>query len=41
MKKIDGGVTAAIGFKAAGGSVGIKKENVKEEPKNEKTKDKR
>lgn len=30
MKKIDGGVTAAIGFKAAGGSVGIKKENVKD-----------
>ena len=30
MKKIEGGVTAAIGFKAAGGSAGIKKENVKD-----------
>ncbi|MCQ2508964.1 MAG: bifunctional glutamate N-acetyltransferase/amino-acid acetyltransferase ArgJ [Lachnospiraceae bacterium] len=30
MKKIDGGVTAAIGFKAAGGSAGIKKANTKD-----------
>ena len=30
MKKIDGGVTAAIGFQAAGGSAGIKKGNVKD-----------
>ncbi|HIV25498.1 MAG TPA: bifunctional glutamate N-acetyltransferase/amino-acid acetyltransferase ArgJ [Candidatus Scatomonas pullistercoris] len=30
MKRIEGGVTAAIGFQAAGGSVGIKKENVKD-----------
>ena len=30
MKKLDGGVTAAIGFQAAGGSAGIKKGNVKD-----------
>ena len=30
MKKVDGGVTAAIGFQAAGGSAGIKKGNVKD-----------
>ncbi len=30
MKRIDGGVTAAIGFKAAGGSAGIKKANTKD-----------
>ncbi len=30
MKTIDGGVTAAIGFKAAGGSAGIKKANTKD-----------
>ena len=30
MKRIEGGVTAAIGFQAAGGSAGIKKENVKD-----------
>ncbi len=30
MKNVDGGVTAAIGFKAAGGSAGIKKGNVKD-----------
>lgn len=30
MKSIDGGVTAAIGFKAAGGSAGIKKANTKD-----------
>ncbi len=30
MRKIDGGVTAAIGFKAAGGSAGIKKANTKD-----------
>ncbi|MDO4616850.1 MAG: bifunctional glutamate N-acetyltransferase/amino-acid acetyltransferase ArgJ [Lachnospiraceae bacterium] len=30
MKKIDGGVTAAIGFQAAGGSAGIKKANTKD-----------
>lgn len=30
MKKMDSGVTAAIGFQAAGGSAGIKKGNVKD-----------
>ncbi len=30
MKNIDGGVTAAIGFQAAGGSAGIKKANTKD-----------
>ncbi|MCF0121875.1 MAG: bifunctional glutamate N-acetyltransferase/amino-acid acetyltransferase ArgJ [Lachnospiraceae bacterium] len=30
MKKMDSGVTAAIGFQAAGGSVGIKQGNVKD-----------
>jgi glutamate N-acetyltransferase/amino-acid N-acetyltransferase len=30
MKKVDGGVTAAIGFQAAGGSAGIKKDKAKD-----------
>ena len=29
MKKIEGGITAAKGFQAAGGAAGIKKQGVK------------
>ena len=30
MKKIEGGITAAKGFQAAGGAAGIKKQGVKD-----------